>query len=230
VNKTLQQWADKINALNQRERVLIFLIVAVVVAWLVVTLLLDPLLKQQQIMTSQLQQLHSQSAQLNNEQVILAAELSRGVHHQAEQRRQQLQQELERINQNIESSIVALIPPRLMAQVLESVLVENRQLKLLALENKPVVKLLAQQDENNQSANNKHEQLSADTGQALYKHTFVLTLQGNYAATVSYFEKLASLPWRFHWDDLRYEVDNYPNAVITLEVHTVSLSEDWIGV
>lgn len=225
MNKNLQQWAKKIDALNQRERVLIFLIAVVVLVWLLLTLLLDPMLSEQKRMSAQLQQLQSQAAQLSNEQIILAAELSSGVHRQAEQRRQQLQQELERINQNIESSIVALIPPRLMAEVLESVLVENRQLKLLALENKPVVKLLAQQD-----ANSKAEKNSNESAQALYKHAFVLTLQGNYAATISYFEKLAALPWRFHWDDLRYEVDNYPNAVITLEVHTVSLSEDWIGV
>jgi MSHA biogenesis protein MshJ len=68
------------------------------------------------------------------------------------------------------------------------------------------------------------------TPSALYSHGFVMQLKGDYKSTIKYFERLSALPWRFHWDELRYEVGDYPSAIITLEVHTVSMAEEWIGV
>ena len=47
---------------------------------------------------------------------------------------------------------------------------------------------------------------------------------------IAYFDSLGKLPWQFYWDDLQYEVDQYPNAIITLEVHTISMSEELLGV
>ena len=44
------------------------------------------------------------------------------------------------------------------------------------------------------------------------------------------FDRLALLPWKFYWDELSYQVDEYPNATVSLRVRTVSMSEEWIGV
>jgi MSHA biogenesis protein MshJ len=111
-----------------------------------------------------------------------------------------------------------------MTDVLENVLLQDGELTLLSLENLPVEAIVsrAPADPGTESAN------GGDDG--LYKHSFVLTLTGNYPATVRYFEALAELPWQFHWDGLRYQVQTYPEAIITLQVHTVSMSRDWIGV
>ena len=34
----------------------------------------------------------------------------------------------------------------------------------------------------------------------------------------------------FYWTFLKYEVEEYPKAKITLQLSTLSLDEDWIGV
>ena len=39
-----------------------------------------------------------------------------------------------------------------------------------------------------------------------------------------------SLSWKIFWDDIKFEVDEYPNAIITITVHTISLDKGWIGV
>jgi MSHA biogenesis protein MshJ len=49
-------------------------------------------------------------------------------------------------------------------------------------------------------------------------------------ATLRYLQALEKLPWRFFWDSVSYQVMEYPDSVVRLELHTLSLSEDWIGV
>jgi MSHA biogenesis protein MshJ len=55
----------------------------------------------------------------------------------------------------------------------------------------------------------------------IYQHGVKLTFQGNYFATISYLEELEKLKWRLFWDGLNYQVNSYPNATVTITLHTL---------
>ncbi|ARN73596.1 hypothetical protein [Oceanicoccus sagamiensis] len=224
MNDRLATVLQKIDSLNQRERILVLLTALVLVVMLLQIALLDPLLSKRQKLASNIKSLNSQIQQQSNEKTILEARLTAGINRDKIKRREQLQSQREQLNKKIEASLVAMIPPRLMPEVLERVLAETKGLKLLSIANKPVVAVVRQQPKTDNSGSD------AAVQQALYNHGFILQLKGNYMEAITYFEKLSELPWRFHWDDMRYQVEQYPNAIITLEVHTVSMSEEWIGV
>ena len=226
--KNIQHWQQTIDALSQRERVLVFGVTIAIVVMLFQILLLDPVLAERQQAQSQIEETQNKIAQHESQKMLLEAELQAGVDRNHIRRRSQLQAELDKLNQQIETSVVAMIPPKLMAEVLEQLLVESKGLKLLSLENKPVVALVG--NDKQQASQQGVAATPKANQQALYNHSFVLQLNGNYLDAIKYFERLSELPWRFYWDDLKYKVDTYPNAVITLEVHTVSMSEEWIGV
>ncbi len=57
-----------------------------------------------------------------------------------------------------------------------------------------------------------------------------MELEGGYMSTHRYLKALEDLPWRFFFESIDYEVINYPQARITLTVHSVSTQEAWIGV
>jgi MSHA biogenesis protein MshJ len=59
----------------------------------------------------------------------------------------------------------------------------------------------------------------------IMRHQFELQLEGNYLATRDYLHALEALPWKFFWDDIRYEVTRYPQAHITLNIHTLGLQD-----
>ncbi|WP_019528141.1 hypothetical protein [Dasania marina] len=222
-------WRQQIDALQTRERVMVFVMVAAVLFFALQWLLLEPVLKSNAQMTRQQQQLQDQQQQKKSEKQQLEMILAVGVNKAKLVQRDKLNTDLLRLDKSIQASLLTLIPPKLMPQVLEKVLAENTQLKLLSLENKPVVILIDEQQASKQgpqrSANSE-----SDNKQGLYKHGFILRLEGSYPAAIDYFEALSQLPWRFNWDAMHYEVTSYPKANITLEVHTVSLSPDWIGV
>lgn len=230
MNETLRQWQKNIDNLDQRERILLMVTALVAVVMVLQLLLIDPLLADRKKIQAGLQQTAQKLQQQENEQQILTAQLAVGINRHKMKKRDALVVEVDALNQRIERSVKAMIPPRLMPEVLESILVNNTGLKLLSLENRSVIPLLEDSDsavKNKTAAAVKEFSVSK---QGLYKHSFVLRLSGSYMSTIGYFEQLSNLPWRFYWDDLHYQVDNYPDATITLEVHTVSMSEEWIGV
>jgi MSHA biogenesis protein MshJ len=58
----------------------------------------------------------------------------------------------------------------------------------------------------------------------------VLTLRGDYLEVLRYLEDVERLPWHIYWSRLELSVDEYPVNDVVLEVATLSLDEEWIGV
>lgn len=233
MNQRWREWEEKINGMTQRERVILLVTGLVAVVMLAQILLIDPVIAERKQLTVKLNKVRQTFEQQKNEAVVIDAQLSAGVNRHKERRKGQLAEKIEQLDKQIQESVVAMIPPQMMAQVLENILEQNKELKLVSLENKPVVPVLEESTEE-PAQDGQAVATGAEPGaankQGLYSHGFILTLSGNYMAAMRYFEQLSELPWHFYWDDLRYRVDRYPSATITLEVHTVSMSEDWIGV
>ena len=57
------------------------------------------------------------------------------------------------------------------------------------------------------------------SGRVLY----TLTLKGNYFSILNFLKRLEQLKWQLYWDRLQYQVDNYPEATVTVEFYTLRL-------
>jgi MSHA biogenesis protein MshJ len=66
--------------------------------------------------------------------------------------------------------------------------------------------------------------------QSIFRHGLAMTLSGRYFDVYHYLEALESLPWRFYWDSIDYQVKEYPTAEVTLHIYTLSFQEDWLGI
>lgn len=64
----------------------------------------------------------------------------------------------------------------------------------------------------------------------VYKHGILLELNGNFASTLSYLRMLEKLPWKFYWDAMRFEIQEYPQAKISIIINTLSLDKEWVRV
>ncbi len=63
-----------------------------------------------------------------------------------------------------------------------------------------------------------------------FEHGITIKFSGDYFSTMRYLQAIENLKWKISWDKLEYNVTQYPNAEITLYVHTVSTDGDWIHV
>jgi MSHA biogenesis protein MshJ len=233
IKERLRQWQKAIDALKVSERLLLFVIAVVLVFGLLHNGLMDSAIQKKTFMSREYEQIKSQIIQHKSEKKQFEMMLLAGVNKTKLARVEKLNAELSRLDERIQASMLTLIPPKLMPQVLETVLLENNSLQLISLENRPVASIIEQGPEQPSAVpspqNAKGQAINKDLS-GLYKHSFVISLEGDYPAAVEYFESLSDLPWRFNWDSLHYQVIQYPKASISLEVHTVSLSEGWIGV
>ena len=209
-----------INEKTLRERALIMLVMVVLVYGLCDLLFMGALLDFSSRQSSQLASLQQSNSDAQREIENLMALLS-GSREATRRERQQLSDKLTKIDAELSSAASGFVPATLMPKVLEEMLIATRQLTLIKLENIPVEMV----------AGNSDPDVAGDEDSTqLYRHGVEMQLQGGYLATLEYLKQLEQLQWRFQWQALQFEVDEYPTGMVTLEVYTYSTEKDWLGV
>jgi len=121
-----------------------------------------------------------------------------------------------------------LVDPKEMRLVLEELLHRQSGLKLVSATNlaaKPLVEGTAEP-----VAAKDDAAKTKPTEPQLYRHTLVLTLEGSYLDCLAYLEAVERLPWHLYWSRIEFKEDGYPRNAIMLELRTLSLDKEWIGV
>jgi MSHA biogenesis protein MshJ len=124
-----------------------------------------------------------------------------------------IQQRLDELNEKLGGYTAELIGPGEMAQVLQGILKEQSNLRLIRMRN-----LLPQA-----------LSMDEDDTVVFYKHGLEMEFEGGYFACIEYLQQIEALPWRIYWQILELEVLEYPHNRIRLEVSTLSPHEEWIG-
>ncbi len=120
--------------------------------------------------------------------------------------------------QTVENSAYShLVPAQEMTQVLKDLLFARHNLELLKLENLPVKVIIVGDPK-------------AKVKEELYEYGIIIEFKGSYFAVMNYLKDLEKLKWAFFWDKFNYDVTKYPNAEVTLQLHTLSNQKGWIHV
>ncbi len=64
----------------------------------------------------------------------------------------------------------------------------------------------------------------------LYKHGVKIKLKGNYFQLRDYLKQLENLQWKFFWDEFNYQLIEYPNSELDIEIFSLSTQEEFVGV
>lgn len=211
MSKALNTMLQKIDAMSLRERALVSLALVFVVYLLWSSLLMDPLEKQQRTM---LQRMSTMQGEIHTLERQIQAVVERGKRDPNAAAHRELagyRTELEQLDTQIGSTVGNLIEPQQMARILEEVLTRDTRLSLLKLESLGSEPLIA-------------------PGVGIYRHGLRLEFEGDYLSALDYLKAVQALPWALYWDGFRIVSVDYPRAHISIEVHTLSLQEGWIGV
>ena len=166
----------------------------------------------------QASQLQLELAEMGTQEQLLLARKDFDPDLENRQQLELLQAEMAKNKRQLEETVDTLISPQEMPELLKELLVRQRKLRLLSLENLPAE--LLQIDE--QVAD---ESLTP----VLYRHRLRLEFSGDYLATLAYLKQLEELPRRLVWEDVEIETLEYPQAKVRLQVYTLSLTKGWIG-
>ena len=64
----------------------------------------------------------------------------------------------------------------------------------------------------------------------VYEHGLVIEFEGDFFNTLRYLRFLEDITGSFFWDSISFRQLDWPNAHITLEIHTLSTNQGFIGV
>ena len=123
----------------------------------------------------------------------------------------------------------SLVAPKQMVGLLEKVLTQDKQLKLISLSNLPE-EAMSIEGRNLTNASDALDNDIDNSEALIYRHTFEIELEATYDSAVSYLKRLDSLPWQLFWQDLKYESTVYPKGRLSLRVYTLSMSQEVLGV
>ncbi len=215
--RSLQLYAEMLDRRSVRERVLILLtfLVLLLVAWNF--LIFEPALAARRKTVSGIGQLKSEILQLKAEKQIIQQQAEVDPDRENRQQITQLQELIGDFDRKLEARLINLLSPQQMPVLLQKILKQQKGLHLIAMENLPPESILPQAE-----------------GEAprpgLYRHALSMEVEGSYLRLLNYLETLERMPQRVFWDILTIDNKGFPVARIHLQLHTLSLSEDWIGV
>jgi MSHA biogenesis protein MshJ len=220
------RYAALLNARNSRERALIFFMVLVVAWSLLSSLLLDPLLARKKRLAQEVSQQQTEMQQLKAqiETVLSGGQVDPDAATRI--RLAALNQKLEQSRAALQGVQQNLVPPERMARLLEDVLTQNRNLKLVSLKTLPVSGVLEMPAE---SALAKTEE-QKPAAPAIYKHGVEIAVSGSYAELTRYLDTMEKLPWRMIWGKAEMRVDEHPHVTLTITLYTLSMDKTWMAI
>ena len=72
----------------------------------------------------------------------------------------------------------------------------------------------------------KKESSTGDFTNIFEKNVISISLKGNYSSVFDYLKEIESLKWNVFWQNVKYQVDQYPDATVTIHLYTLSIIED----
>lgn len=215
MNAKWTQLKTKFEALQLRERALLVgaLIALVYLVW--DFLLLQPLAEANKIAEAK-ERIASQNIVASEAELSVMQSLSgRDPHAQLKQELQQLQEKKAQLDADLESLSAGLVRAEKLPQILHQVLASTGKMQLLSMSTMPV-QTIDLQDKNQADA-------TAETTQAqLYKHGLQVKLQGSYRQTYEFLQALEVNAKQFYWEAFAFEVQEYPQALVTLRLFTLA--------
>ena len=228
--------ANKINDLTLRERIVIFGMLATTLIAFVDAVFWGPSSNKETILSQQLLQMNGEIQSLQEEiQTVQTTEIN-DPNVAIQSRLVVVKEQLAAINLSLQGKQQQLIAPDEISQMLETILIQNRELQLVTLSNLPVEALIASPAEENADTpeefdqTNIQPQVNYEPSGQIFKHSVEITIQGEYFNLLAYLDELEKIPSQMYWDQVTLSVDDYPSTILTLSVYTLSLDETWLKV
>lgn len=229
-----QRMALKIDALTLRERVIIFAMTALILIVLVNTVLLNPQYAKQQQLSRNIQQDQTKIAAMRAEIQQKAASQTVDPDKENKARLQQLREQSLQMRSEVQGMQNGFISPDKISLMLEDLLRQNAQLRLISLKKLPATKLneaaLVKRAAETVAAAPDNNSSEKQAPLAVYRHGVEIVVQGGYLDLLNYLAQLEAMPWQLFWGGTKLDVQDYPKATMTLTLFTLSLDKEWLNI
>ncbi|PIE41055.1 MAG: hypothetical protein CSA49_05330 [Gammaproteobacteria bacterium] len=216
-NKAVQI-SNLLNELSFRERLIILTVAIVSLVGIYDYVALTPYLEQSKKNKMLLNTHADEMSAAQNNIDLLVKKLEHDPNKWLHKRIAKKENQLNELQALIGESTQGLIRPEKMSQVLGYLLSRQSGMEVKVIKNFPAEPVSFKKSEQD-----KPEVL-------MYRHRLVLKFKGSYYQVVNYLKMIEGLKERLYWDDMKFSMKRYPKGEFLLEVHTLSMSRELIGI
>lgn len=218
-----EAWAEKFAAISQRERMLVSAAILVGMVMLGGTLVVEPaFLKRTQAQKDLVQQTED-IAKMRLQLAEARDKLKFDPNAAKRDELKALELRLKEFNARLSSDANALVSPAGMTAMLERLLGRQPGLRLLSLRSLPPSSVMPEAAE-------KKEDVVVKARPDLFRHGVEIRVAGTYAELYQYLSQLESEGQKLIWGEVKLAVPEYPTAVLTLVVYTLSAERAWLAI
>lgn len=214
---TLQRYADRVDAMSLRERVLIFLATAVVLVAIADSAFFEPILRRQKLGSQSTQQ---QQDEIRAMQAQLQAFTQARVGDSANAKRRLFEKrkiELAALDREIAASHRELVMPEQMARMLSEIVKRNPNVELVSMRKLPAAGL--------SSAGTPD---ATPEGSPLYRHGIEISVAGSYLSMLNYVSQLERQSAKIVWGNMELQAGVYPKVTLKITLYTLSPEKTWL--
>lgn len=216
-----QAFAAAFLARERRERVLMLVATAAIVALGAWQLLVTPVMQAQSRVADRIEKKQQSLESLSQQEDKLLQKLQEDPNEPLHERISQLQKRLERYDQQLEELTTGLISPPEMVALLRRMLARHDGVALESVSHRAPEPVVVSDE--------------GDTGNdeqdaSLYAHPVEVTVSGGFHDVLAYLRDLEGLDERLGWRSLDYRTQDWPEARVRIRLHTLSLHKEWLGV
>ena len=233
-----QQFALKFDALSVRERIMVFGASAALLIFMVVYLFVNPQLDKRKALADTIAQRQQAVAAIDAEMAQRMAAHAGDPNLQDRIRLERIRQEVQQMRQSLQSTQNGLVAPERIVPMLQQLLKQQANLRLVSLATLPsgamgqgghVASKAASASAAAPAGQSPADAEPAKAPAVLYRHGVEIVLRGNYLDMVNYMDAVEAMPSHVFWGKLNMQVEQYPNATLSLTLYTLSLDEKWIA-
>ena len=222
-----EKLARRFDALNPRERLMIFAAGVAIIAGLGFVLAIDGALAKHKLLAVSADKQRIDLAQLQKQNVELSRLLTQDPDAEGRAQIEDLQRRLGGYDMELRGVQQGLVPPRQMVRVLEDMLNRDSHVRLVKLRTLPVSALV---EPESGTAGGAAAKSPTPMKNLVYKHGIELTVEGGYLDLLEYQSRLEKLPWRMFFARTSVNSVEYPKVLMTITLYTLSLEEAWLVV
>ena len=225
MRKLLQAYAERIDALTLRERLIMFCAAAAVLIVVAYSLWINAEFAKSSRLAGEIAQRQGEMTALQDQMAKLARMRERDPDRANRERLAVVKAQLDDAQARIAGEERKFTAPDKMRAVLEELLAKNQRVRLVTLKTLPVASIAESRAGDAQAAGAK----PSAAERLIYRHGMELTISGAYLDVLGYLSALEKLPTQLYWSGLAME-GRYPTVTMRVTVFTLSLDPAWLSV
>jgi MSHA biogenesis protein MshJ len=234
MNSLVEKYAQRLDALTRRERLMAFTAGAVLILFTAYQLGIGPALERGKQMAVRIADQKNQIAAAAAQKVELERALKQDPDAAVRERVTAKRRQIAEIDSQLSRLQRTLVPPQRMCAVLEQLVGNDRRVRIVRLRNLPAAPLVEKDGgQASPAATTAGPATPAPEAQAdnrhVYKHGVQVVVEGAYLDLLDYVARLEKQPWQVYWGRTVMTAD-YPKAQVELTLYTLSLDKAWLVV